>query len=287
MSIFGSVLGGLAGLFTNRQTNRSNERIASNQLAANEALANRAMEEARFRPVNVSTSLGQTATQYDAQGRPTQMSANLDPRLLGLQGNALQYANQGFQQPVDINQLGQDYFNRYQAAQVAPRQQMFSQLQDRLAGQGLLGLNVNMPSGGAGNPFYSAFAEGIGRADAEAFDRSFMNADQLANSAQGRSINALNAALGVDKVGASMIDMAGVLGGRGSSAAASGISAAVPTVAAGQSAYTDMRYRGNDTQNAAIQQMIRALAPRIKLPTSGDQFGTGSEYGNQDYGQYF
>ena len=186
----GAILGGLLG-------GSSARRAAQTQAAAQERAAQLAAEEARFRPVGITTRFGQSQFQTDPQGRVSGASYTLDPQLaamqdrfLGLAGGGLTQAEQAQQQFAPLQGaaqglfgLGQQYLaqspqeaaQQFMAGQqnlLAPsRERQFAQLQNNLFNTGRGGLAVGAtgerPSGAAGlgaaNPemesYYNASAQ--------------------------------------------------------------------------------------------------------------------------------
>jgi len=114
-----SLLGGLFG-------GSSARRAAQTQADAQTRAAQLAAEEARFRPVGITTRFGQSQFQTDPQGRVSGASYTLDPQLkalqdqfLGLAGGGLDQAAQAQQQFAPLGQaaqglfgLGQQYLNQ-------------------------------------------------------------------------------------------------------------------------------------------------------------------------------
>jgi len=192
----GAVLGLAGGLFGGS----SAKKAAQAQAAATERAAQLAAEEARFRPVGVTTRFGQSQFTTDPQGRVSGASYELDPQLramqdrfLGLAGGGLTQAEQAQQQFAPLGQaaqglfgLGQQYLAQSpeQAAQqymmgqqnlLAPsRERQFAQLQNQLFNTGRGGLAVGAtgerPSGAAGlgaaNPEMEAYYNALAQQDA-------------------------------------------------------------------------------------------------------------------------
>ena len=195
----GALLGGLFG-------GSSARRAAEAQAAATRDAARIAAEEARFRPVGITTRFGQSAFEYGPEGRVTGASYQLSPefqayqqRLLGLAGQGLTQAEMAPQQFAPLAAagaglfgLGQQYLAetpeqvaaKYMAAQqnlLAPsRERQYAQLQNQLFQTGRGGLAVGAtglrPGGGEGlraaNPdteaYYNALAQQDARIAAEA-----------------------------------------------------------------------------------------------------------------------
>ena len=192
----GALLGLAGGLFQGSSARRAAEAQANAQREA----AQLAAEEARFRPVGITTRFGQSQFQTDPQGRVSGASYTLDPQLaamqdrfLGLAGGGLDQAAMAQQQFAPLGQaaqglfgLGQQYLAQSpeQAAQqfmagqqnlLAPsRERQFAQLQNNLFNTGRGGLAVGAtgerPSGAAGlgaaNPEMEAYYNAIAQQDA-------------------------------------------------------------------------------------------------------------------------
>jgi hypothetical protein len=193
---FSAVLGLAGGLLGGSSARRA----AQTQADAQERAAQLAAEEARFRPVGITTRFGSSQFQTDPQGRVSGASYELDPQLaamqdrfLGLAGGGLGQAEQAQQQFAPLGQaaqglfgLGQQYLAQSpeQAAQqymmgqqnlLAPsRERQFAQLQNQLFQTGRGGLSVGAtgarPGGGAGlgatTPELEAYYNAIAQQDA-------------------------------------------------------------------------------------------------------------------------
>ena len=189
----GAILGGLLG-------GSSAKKAAQAQAQAQIESARIAAEEARFRPVGITTRFGQSQFQTGPEGRVTGASYTLDPQLaamqdrfLGLAGGGLTQAEQAQQQFAPLQGaaqglfgLGQQYLaqspqeaaQQYMAGQqnlLAPsRERQFAQLQNQLFNTGRGGLAVGAtgerPSGAAGlgaaNPEMEAYYNALAQQDA-------------------------------------------------------------------------------------------------------------------------
>ena len=191
----GSIIGGLIG-------GRSAKRAAQIQADAQVRAAQIAAEEARFRPVGVTTRFGQSQFQTDpTTGRVSGASYTLDPslrayqdRFMGLAGGGLSQAEQAQQQFAPLQGaaqglfgLGQQYIaqspqeaaQQYMAQQqelLAPsRERQYGQLQNQLFQTGRSGLSVGAtsarPSGAAGlgasTPETEAYYNALAQQDAQ------------------------------------------------------------------------------------------------------------------------
>ena len=189
----GQILGGLLG-------GSSARRAAQAQADAQRDAARIAAEEARFRPVGITTRFGQSQFQTGPDGRVSGASYTLDPQLaamqdrfLGLAGGGLTQAEAAQQQFAPLQGaaqglfgLGQQYLaqspqeaaQQYMAGQqnlLAPsRERQFAQLQNQLFQTGRGGLSVGAtgerPSGAAGlgaaNPEMEAYYNALAQQDA-------------------------------------------------------------------------------------------------------------------------
>jgi hypothetical protein len=178
----------------------SARRAAEAQSRAQIEAARIAAEEARFRPVGITTRFGSSQFETDPQGRVSGASYTLDPQLaamqdrfLGLAGGGLSQAEQAQQQFAPLGQaaqglfgLGQQYLaqspqeaaQQYMAGQqnlLAPsRERQFAQLQNQLFQTGRGGLSVGAtgerPSGAAGlgaaSPEMEAYYNALAQQDA-------------------------------------------------------------------------------------------------------------------------
>ena len=186
----GTLLGGLLG-------GNSAQNAARQQAAAQQEAARLAAEEARFRPVGVTTRFGTSQFTTSPDGRVSGAGYTLSPemqamqdRFLGLAGQGLTQAEGAQQQFAPLQEAGQGLFGlgqqylaqspqqaaqQYMASQqelLAPsRERQMSQLQNTLFQQGRGGLSVGAtgarPSGAAGlgattpemEAYYNAMAQ--------------------------------------------------------------------------------------------------------------------------------
>jgi len=179
---------------------KSAERAARTQADAQLKAAQLAAEEARFRPVGITTRFGQSNFQTGPDGRVSGAGYTLDPalrayqdRFMGLAGGGLSQAEMAQQQFAPLQQgaqglfgLGQQYLaeSPEQAAQkymlsqlnlVAPsRERQLAGLRTNLFNTGRTGLSVGAtgarPDGGAGlgasSPELEAYYNAVAQEDA-------------------------------------------------------------------------------------------------------------------------
>lgn len=194
---WGTVIGGGIGLLGGLLQGNSAEDAARQQAAAQQQAAEAAAQEARFRPVGVTTRFGSSQFTTGPDGRVSGAGYNLSPemlamqnRFMGLAGQGLTQAEQGQQQFAPLQQAGHGLFGlgsqylaqspqqaaqQYMASQqelLAPsRERQMAQLQNTLFQQGRGGLSVGAtgmrPSGAAGlgattpemEAYYNAMAQ--------------------------------------------------------------------------------------------------------------------------------
>jgi hypothetical protein len=193
-------IGAILGLAGGLLGGSSARRAAEAQAAAQREAARIAAEEARFRPVGITTRFGSSQFTTDADGRVSGAGYTLDPalramqdRFLGLAGGGLTQAEQAQEQFAPLQGaaqglfgLGQQYLAQSpeQAAQqfmaqqqnlLAPsRERQFAQLQNQLFQTGRGGLSVGAtgarPSGAAGlgaaSPEMEAYYNALAQQDA-------------------------------------------------------------------------------------------------------------------------
>ena len=220
-----SLLGGLFG-------GSSARRAAQAQADATRDAARIAAEEARFRPVGITTRFGQSAFQYGPDGRVSGAGYTLAPEFAGMQERLLGLAGQGLTQAemapaqfapltgagARLFGLGEQYlaetpeqvaskFMAGQQALLAPsRERQLSQLQNQLFQQGRSGLAVGAtgarPGGGAGlgatTPELEAYYNALAQQDAA-----------LAAQAQEAGQRQLAFGTGLFGTGAQMFDLYG------------------------------------------------------------------------------
>lgn len=190
------------GLLGSAMQSRSARKAAQAAADANIAAARIAAEEARFRPVGITTRFGQSQFTYGPDGRVSAAGYTLDPQLrafqnelLGLGGETglnLAAAAPGLYAPMTdasgrLFQLGQQYLaespadvaQRYMTSQLdilAPqRERQLAELRNQQFQTGRTGLAVGAtglrPGGGAGlnatNPEMEAYYNALAQQDAE------------------------------------------------------------------------------------------------------------------------
>ena len=223
----GSAIGGGIGFLGGLLGGNSAEDAARAQADAEMRAAQLAAEEARFRPIGVTTRFGGSQFQYDPSGRVSGASYNVSPelqayqnRLRGLSGGALNQAEMAGQQYAPLTgaasnlyslgqqylqqtpeQVAQQYMQRQQDLLAPSREREMAQLQNRLFQQGRGGLSVGAtgmrPSGAAGL--------GASSPEMEAYYNALAQQDlQLANQAQTAAQEQLKFGAGLFGVGSDL-----------------------------------------------------------------------------------
>jgi len=167
----GSIVGSVLGYMGAKKQASATESAAAQSAAAQTEAARIAAEEARFRPIGITTRFGQSQFGYDpTTGRVSSAGYTVSPelkayqdRIMALTGQSLGFAEQapGLYAPLQtaatgLFGLGQQYLaespeqvaQRYIAQQqelLAPsRERQFAQLQNRLFQTGRGGLAVGV-----------------------------------------------------------------------------------------------------------------------------------------------
>jgi len=167
------VVGAVIGASASRSAANKQAAAARYAADAQERAAQLAAEEARFRPVGISTRFGQSQFQYGPEGRLSGASYTTSPeiqalqyRLSALYGDSLGLAEQAVAPSQTLFGLGQQYLaqtpeqarNRYlqeQYAMLDPiRQREEQRLGASVFGRGRAGLNI----GDLGQPELAALA---------------------------------------------------------------------------------------------------------------------------------
>jgi hypothetical protein len=218
-----------AGIVGGLMQGSSARSAARTQADAQLQAAKIAAEEARFRPVGVTTRFGGSQFQYDPSGRVSGASYNVSPelqayqdRFRGMAGGALGQAEQAGQQYAPLTsaasnlyslgqqyiqqspeQVAQQYMTRQQDLLAPSRERQMAQLQNQLFNTGRGGLSVGAtgirPGGGAGL--------GATTPEMEAYYNALAQQDlQLANQAQTAGQEQLKFGAGLFGVGSDLLN---------------------------------------------------------------------------------
>lgn len=205
--ILGSLIGGGLGLLGSSMQARSAERAAEAGAAGTIGAARIAAEEARFRPIGITTRLGRSQFTFGPDGRVSGAGYELSPELRAYQDRLMELTGRtgldvaaaapGLYAPLTgasgrLFQLGQRYLaespeqvaQRYMTSQLdllAPqRERQLAALRNQEFQRGRTGLSVGAtglrPGGGVGlaatNPELEAYYNAIAQQDAELAARS-------------------------------------------------------------------------------------------------------------------
>lgn len=247
--------------------NKAARRQRDQEAAATEARLNLGREGANmagFTPVNVTTGLTGANPTYDSSGRLSGYSTTMDPNLRGAQQGAVAGANSIFSNLGNMSPeaLAGSYYSNFQKMAGPERMNQFSDLQNRLAGQGLLGLNANKSSAGgittSGNPFYGQFLEANANADRAAFERAYQFGNEQINQNINRGKTLLGTGLGIDDNARQNLSLSGELGSQQALAGArqgqllTGQAGAISDLAGANQQYTA-------TRNNQVQGLLGGL----------------------------
>jgi hypothetical protein len=244
----GAIIGGGLGLVGSILGGNSAEDAANTQANAQREAARIAAEEARFRPIGVTTGFGKSKFTMGEDGRLSEASYELTPELQALRDRFLQQAGaqglgfteQGLGAAQGLFGLGQGYLAQspeaasqqwmqaQQAALAPSRQQAMSGLMNRLAQTGTQGLGVAQAGGGMANPLAQAFANAQaqqdlqlaaqaqeqGRAQTQFGQGLLGGAFNLASGSYAPFQTQLQQAQGIEALGQSPLDIGAQLGGR-------------------------------------------------------------------------
>jgi hypothetical protein len=218
-----------AGLLGGLMQGSSSRRAANTQANAQIRAAQIAADEARFRPIGVTTRFGGSQFQYDASGRPIGASYNVSPELQayqdrfgGLAGGALGQAEMAGQQYAPLTgaasnlynlggqylaqspeQVAQQYMARQQDLLAPSRERQMAQLQNQLFQTGRGGLSV----GATGERPSRAAGLGATTPELEAYYNAMAQQDaQLAAQAQQAGQEQLKFGAGLFGVGSDLMN---------------------------------------------------------------------------------
>lgn len=258
----------IQGLFANNTAN-NNIDAARDSLSAQMALGNRALDEARFKPVNVTSNLGSTNWTIGPDGKPTAATANLDPRLIQLINDSM---SKGSQTLAGVNagtpeQLAQAEFQRYLDYARPKQNDLFSSLQNRMSAQGVLGFGVGDTNATSYNPLYRDFASGIADSDYNAYKQSQTLAQDLTNSTLKRALTLFGAGTEADAYGTNLLKLSGELGGR--NANATGANALLNAGTAGNQSLLTATQAGNAAVGSIFGNAAQQMGPLLTAILGG------------------
>lgn len=248
-SAIGSIAGSLIGARSARKAAASQAAASQYAADAQERAAQLAAEEARFRPVGISTRFGQSQFQYGPEGRLSGASYTTSPevqalqdRLSALYGDSLGLAERAVAPSQTLFGLGQQYlaqspeqaraqYLQEQYAMLDPiRQREEQRLGASVFGRGRAGLNI----GDVGQPELAALATArrtqdlqlAAQAEQEARNRIaygtslFGEAGKLQTSALAPFQTQFGVSQLLEQAGQQPLDIGAQLGGRTATAGA-------------------------------------------------------------------
>jgi hypothetical protein len=258
----------IQGLFANNTANRNID-AARDSLTAQMALGNRALDEARFKPVNITSNLGSTSWEIGPDGKPTAATANLSPQMQQLIAQAM---GKGLDTLGGINagtpeQLAQAEFQRYLDYARPKQNDLFSSLQNRMSAQGVLGFGVGDTNATSYNPLYRDFASGIADSDYAAYKQSQTLAQDLTNNTLKRALTLFGAGTEADAYGTNLLKLSGELGGRNVNAA--GANALLTAGTAGNQSLLSATQAGNAAVGSIFGNAAQQMGPLLTAILGG------------------
>lgn len=258
----------IQGLFANNTAN-NNIDAARDSLSAQMALGNRALDEARFKPVNVTSNLGSTSWEIGPDGKPTAATANLSPQMQQLIAQAM---SKGLDTLGGISagtpeQLAQAEFQRYLNYARPKQNDLFSSLQNRMSAQGVLGFGVGDTNATSYNPLYRDFASGIADSDYNAYKQSQTLAQDLTNQNLKRALTLFGAGTEADAYGTNLLKLSGELGGRNVNAA--GANALLTAGTAGNQSLLSATQAGNAAVGSIFGNAAQQMGPLLTAILGG------------------
>lgn len=307
------------GLLGSALSGSSARKAANTSANAQLEAARIAADEARFRPVAITTGFGRSAFETDKDGRVTGASYELTPelqalrdRILGQTEAGMGLTEQGLGAAQGLFGLGQQYLAQtpeqaaqqwmasQQAALAPGREQAMSGLMNRLTQTGTQGLGVAQAGGGMANPLAQAFANAQaqqdlqlaaqaqeqGRAQTQFGTGLFADAFRLASGGYSPLSQQLQTAQGIEAMGQGALDLGSALGGRianptGASALMTGGTNAARTLE-GVQGYNPL---GSTLMGLGQnRQFTNAIGGMMNSPYSAN-LGTAWQYGTNPFSE--
>jgi hypothetical protein len=323
MGIEAALIGGGLGLLGSSMAGNSAEDAARTSAAAQTEAARVAAEAQKFRPVGVTSRFGSSQFTMSPEGYLQSAGYNVAPDIAALREQFLSQAGgagagltaQGLQGAQSLFNLGQQYLaespeqaaQKYMANQqalLAPsRQQAQAGLTQNLFNTGRGGVAVSQGGMlGAANPEQQALlnaqamqdlqlaaqAQQAGQQQTQFGAGLFGLGSQAATAGYAPVQTQVGLASTLEQLGQSPLDIGAQLGGRAATAGANvGQTLLAGGLGAAKTAQQANAYNPVGTGLAGLgsnQQFTSALANLFKPANTG--FGTGSAFGNQDYGLY-
>ena len=248
MGIEAALIGGGLGLLGSSMAAGSAKSAAKTQAAAQTEAARIAAEEARFRPVGITTGFGSSNFTMGPDGRLQSAGYTLTPEMQAIRdamiansaGSGVGFTQQGQQAAQGLFNLGQGYLatspeqaaqqwmQTQQAALAPSRQAGLDAVMNKLAQTGTQGLSVAQGTMGAANPLMQAFANAQAQQDLElaaqaqqqgrtqtTFGQGLLGgAFDLASGSYKPLTTGLSAAQAPETMGLQSLELGSALGGR-------------------------------------------------------------------------
>ena len=230
-------------------------------------IAKMSADEARFKPVNVTTSFGGTEWGIGPDGKVTSAQANLSPEMQAYIQQAMQ---KGGQTMAGVSagtpqEIAQAEFDRYKAFAAPKQMEQFEALQNRLNAQGLGGLGAG---GGTGvNPFMRDFSKGVSEADYAAYKDAQILGQTLTDKTLGRANTLFGQGIELDKIGTGMLSLGAELGGRNVNA--TGANAMLQGGTSGANQLLSAQQSGNKADTLLWGNAASGLSPLLQAILQG------------------
>lgn len=250
MGIEAALIGGGLGLLGANRQARAAQQAAQTSADAQLEAARIAAEEARFRPVGITTRFGTSQFGFDPQGRLSSAGYTVAPELAAIQDRLLSQA--GGQQGIGATEqalaaqqglfnLGQQYLaespeaaaqswmQRQQAALAPARERALNQVQQSLFNRGRSGLAVGQGAGmQAANPEMAAYYNALAQQDLDLAARAqeqgraqttfgaglFGTGAQVAQAGYSPLQTQLGLGQTIEQLGQAPLEIGSTLGGR-------------------------------------------------------------------------
>lgn len=251
----GALVGGVLGLIGANQQAKASQRAAKQSANAQLEAARIAAEEARFRPVGITTRFGSSQFGFDDQGRLSSAGYTLSPELVAIQdrllsqagGQGVEATEQGLAAQQGLFNLGQQYLAQspeeaaqqwlasQQAALAPSRERSLNQVRQGLFNRGRSGLAIGQGEGmQAANPELAAYYNSLAQQDLDLAARAqeqgraqtqfgaglFGTGAQVAQAGYSPLQTQLGLGQTIEQLGQSPLDIGAQLGGRTATAGA-------------------------------------------------------------------
>jgi hypothetical protein len=247
--VWSALVGAGLGLLGANQQSKAAQAAAQTSANAQLEAARIAAEEARFRPVGITTRFGTSQFGFDPQGRLSSAGYTVAPELAAIQGRLLSQAggqgigatDQALAAQQGLFNLGQQYLAEspeqaaqswlasQQAALAPARERALNQVQQGLFNRGRSGLAVGQGAGmQAANPEMAAYYNALAQQDLDLAARAqeqgraqtafgaglFGTGAQVAQAGYSPLQTQLGLGQTIEQLGQGALDIGSTLGGR-------------------------------------------------------------------------